>query len=70
MPKISKRQEQICELLAEGKSVAETAEALGVSPSTVRSQINRMRVRFDVLDHLGPQELARVVRRRHGIVRA
>lgn len=43
---LSPRQHEIVLLLVEGHSFESAAEHLGISPSTVRSQMNRIRAKY------------------------
>ncbi|OZF42274.1 hypothetical protein CH293_26460 [Rhodococcus sp. 14-2470-1b] len=50
---LSRRQEQIIELVAEGYSGKEVARALGMSPKTVETHIQRIFDRYGVRNRAG-----------------
>jgi len=46
--KLSKREREVLRLMAQGVPDKAIAEALRIKPSTVRTYISRLRIKFDV----------------------
>jgi DNA-binding CsgD family transcriptional regulator len=49
-PALSARETETLRLLAEGRSTAEIAAAMSISPNTVRTRIHRLRAKLGVTD--------------------
>jgi DNA-binding CsgD family transcriptional regulator len=57
LPRLSARERQALHLLADGRSTAQIAAAMSISPNTVRARIHHLRAKLDVRDrqHLVPR---------------